>query len=104
VGRALRPPHRLAPRRAFELILLCLWSADAQEVEIMVLRHGLAVLRRQHSYACKVSQRPPREVTTNELTEAVGVVAQRLSKAIMQPPVQVRWRCVGGVPALVERA
>jgi hypothetical protein len=38
----------LALRRLGELILLCWRSADAKEVEIRVLRHQLAVLRRQH--------------------------------------------------------
>jgi putative transposase len=38
----------LALRRSLELILLCLWSAEAKEIEILVLRHELAVLRRQH--------------------------------------------------------
>jgi hypothetical protein len=38
----------LALRRALELILLCFRLAEAKEIEILVLRHELAVLRRQH--------------------------------------------------------
>jgi putative transposase len=38
----------LALRRVLELMVLCWRSADAKEVDILVLRHQLAVLRRQH--------------------------------------------------------
>jgi hypothetical protein len=36
----------LALRRSLELVLLCFRSAQAKEIEILVLRHELAVLRR----------------------------------------------------------
>ena len=38
----------LAVRRIRELLLLCLRSCDAKELEILVLRHDLEIFRRQH--------------------------------------------------------
>ena len=38
----------LALGRLLELMVLCWRSTDAKEVEILVLRHQLTVLRRQH--------------------------------------------------------
>src|SRR4029453_4996547 len=38
----------LALHRLCELMVLCWRSADAKEVEILVLRYQLAILRRQH--------------------------------------------------------
>jgi hypothetical protein len=38
----------LALRRLLELMVLCWRSTDAKEVEILVLCHQLAILRRQH--------------------------------------------------------
>ena len=38
----------LALRHVLELIMLCCRSTEAKEIEILVLRHELTVLRRQH--------------------------------------------------------
>jgi putative transposase len=38
----------LALRRILELVMLCCQQAEAKEIEILILRHELAVLRRQH--------------------------------------------------------
>jgi hypothetical protein len=37
----------LALRRSLELVLRCFRSADAREIEILVVRHELAVLGRR---------------------------------------------------------
>jgi putative transposase len=38
----------LALGRVLELVMLCCQPAEAKEIEILVLRHELTVLRRQH--------------------------------------------------------
>ena len=61
----------LAVRRVLELILLCFRSAEANEIEILVLRQELAVLRR----------RAPVELRPVRLTRAAVVVrSQRLRR------------------------
>jgi hypothetical protein len=48
----------LALRRLLEVMVLCWRSTDAKEVEILVLRHQLAILRRQHPrVGCRYSDR-----------------------------------------------
>ena len=37
----------LALKRTLALVLLCFWSCDAKEIEILVLRHELDILRRR---------------------------------------------------------
>ena len=48
----------LALCRLCELMVLCWRSTDAKEVEILVLRHQLTVLRRQHPKASAPAPRP----------------------------------------------
>jgi transposase InsO family protein len=56
----------LALRRSLDLVLLCLRSAEAREIEILVLRHEIAVLRwhrrmvrRRWTYPSIATGRPP---------------------------------------------
>ena len=44
----------LALRRVLELVLLCFRSAQAKEIEILVLRHELAVPHRSLAHATPV--------------------------------------------------
>ena len=84
----------LALRRSLELILLCSRSAEAKEIEIVVLRHELAVLRRQHPRA-RLQPRPSaaRGAQPAAATAAlVGVPGAARDAAAMAP--------VPGPPAL----
>jgi hypothetical protein len=79
----------LALRRSLELILLCSRSAEAKEIEILVLRHQLAVRRRQHPRA--------------RLRPANRALLAALSRLLPRPRWSVSWcsprRCCAGTGA-----
>jgi hypothetical protein len=76
----------LAVRRVLELILLCFRSAEANEIEILVLRQELAVLRRQHP-------RPRLEPTDRALLGALSRLLPRArwSVFLVRPETLLRW-------------
>src|SRR6266508_4496370 len=76
----------LALRRSLELVLLCCRSAEAKEIEILVLRHELAVLRRQHP-------RPRLQPTDRALLAALSHLLPRLRWSILlvRPDTLLRW-------------
>jgi hypothetical protein len=76
----------LALRRSLELILLCFRSAQAKEIEILVLRHELAVLRRQHP-------RPRLQPKDRALLAALSRLLPRArwSVFLVQPETLLRW-------------
>jgi putative transposase len=76
----------LALRRALELLLLCFRSADAKEIEILVLRHELAVLRRQHP-------RPRLRPTDRALLAALSRLLPRARWPVflVRPETLLRW-------------
>jgi putative transposase len=76
----------LALRRSLELVLLCFRSAEANEIEILVLRHELAVLRRQH----------PRPRMQPKDRALLAVLSRLLPRArwsvfLVQPETLLRW-------------
>jgi transposase InsO family protein len=76
----------LAVRRVLELILLCFRSAEANEIEILVLRQELAVLRRQHP-------RPRLQPTDRALLAALSRLLPRVRWSIflVRPETLLRW-------------
>ncbi len=76
----------LALRRSLELVLLCFRSGEAKEVEILVLRHELAVLRRQHP-------RPRLQPADRALLAALSRLLPRArwSVFLVQPETLLRW-------------
>jgi putative transposase len=76
----------LALRRSLGLVTLCFQSAEAKEIEILVLRHELAVLRRQHP-------RPRLQPKDRALLAALSRLLPRARWAVflVQPATLVRW-------------
>jgi putative transposase len=76
----------LALRRVLELMVLCWRSADAKEVEILVLRHQLAILRRQHP-------RPRLQPQDRALLAALSrlLPRPRWSIFVVTPETLLRW-------------
>jgi putative transposase len=76
----------LALRRSLELILLCFRSAEAKEIEILVLRHELAVLGRQHP-------RPRLQPKDRALLAALSRLLPRArwSVFLVRPETLLRW-------------
>ena len=80
----------LAVRRIMELLLLCLRSSDSKEVEILVLRHELEVLRRQHP-------RPGLKPRDRALLAALSrlLPRRRWSVFVVRPAALLGWhRCM----------
>jgi hypothetical protein len=76
----------LALRRSLELVVLCFRSAQAKEIEILVLRHEPAVLRRQHP-------RPRLQPTDRALLAALRRLLPRgrWSVFLVRPETLLRW-------------
>jgi transposase InsO family protein len=77
----------LALRRMIELALLCCRSGDAKEVEILVLRHELDVLRRQQQ------RRPRLEPTDRAWLSLLSrcLRRQRWSVFVVRPETLLGW-------------
>lgn len=79
----------LALRRILELVMLCCQQAEAKEIEILILRHELAVLRRQH----------PRPQLQPKDRALLAALSRRLPRArwsvfLVKPETLLDWhRC-----------
>ena len=86
----------LALGRVLGLIVLCSRSAKAKEIEILVLRHELAVLRRQH----------PRPRLQSKDRALLAALSRHLSRArwsvfVVKPETLLGWhrrRCAADGP------
>jgi hypothetical protein len=72
--------------RVLELVMLCCRSAEAKEIEILVLRHELAVLRRQH----------PRPRLQSKDRALLAALSRHLSRArwsvfLVKPETLLGW-------------
>jgi putative transposase len=76
----------LALCRVLECIVLCYRSSEAKEIEILALRHELAVLRRQHP-------RPHLQPSDRALLAALSRLLPRVrwSAFLVQPETLLRW-------------
>jgi hypothetical protein len=76
----------LALGRSLELIVVCFWSAEAKEIQILVLRHELAVLGRQRP-------RPRLQPKDRALLAALsGLLPRgRWSVFLVRPATLLRW-------------
>jgi hypothetical protein len=76
----------LALRGVLELMVLCWRSTDAKEVEILVLRHQLAILRRQHP-------RPRLQPQDRAMLAALSrlLPRPRWSIFVVTPQTLLRW-------------
>ena len=79
----------LAVRRSLEPIVLCCRSAQAKQIEILVLRHELAVLRRQHP-------RPPLQPADHALPAALRGLLPRLRWSSLLVPSRPCCAGTGG--------
>ena len=93
----------LALRHVLELIMLCCRSTEAKEVEILVLRHELAILPRQHP-------RPRLQSKDRALLAALSrqLPRARWSVFLVKPETLLGWHrrmgrcCIAATPGIPE--